>query len=104
MFGNQLFSKYAASFNSHSNTTFDSNSRIAQAILNHDKAEKSLSWKNADKVKLEIGMLYSEERVFKSTLAGRRKRFWTALLDLLKPHGWSRSGQHLIRGESRPDQ
>ena len=26
MFGNQLFSKYAASFNSHSNTTFDSNS------------------------------------------------------------------------------
>jgi hypothetical protein len=61
---------------------------IAELILN-GKEDSRLAWKNEAKVRLLITKIIPTTN--EQTTSGRRKRFRSAIAEILQPHGWRMS-------------
>jgi hypothetical protein len=64
---------------------------IAQLIF-ESKEDDRLVWKSPHRVRVQVGKVIPGESVKKQTLAGRRKRFRTKLVELVSNAGWQELG------------
>lgn len=62
---------------------------VAQQIIARQEDER-LKWQDDGSVRVQIGMIFPAGSVVKQTLEGRRKRFRTAMDELLENAGWKK--------------
>jgi hypothetical protein len=68
----------------------------ADAIVNH-RLDESLRWGQDGRVRVRIGSILPVGSAVAQTLAGRRRRFWQALDELLQGAGWMRVSHGVYR-------
>lgn len=75
---------------------------VVTAIVQHAD-EPRLKWVDQDTVRVNIGVIFPKGSAVKMTLAGRRKRFQTALAERLATHGWVQVGanKYQFNGDKR---
>lgn len=69
---------------------------IVSLILD-GKQDPRIAWKSDGSVKVDVGKIIPAESLARQTLAGRRKRFKTALEERLTEAGWDKQGRYLFR-------
>lgn len=66
-------------------------------VIRSGQPDPRLKWLSDGEVRVLIGKIIPAESAVQQTLAARRKRFWTALDEALKPQGWGREGRGRYR-------
>jgi hypothetical protein len=65
---------------------------IAEKIVNGQPDER-LRWLPDGRVRVELGQIFPDRSGFRQTVQGRRKRLRDALIERLKPSGWTYLGR-----------
>ena len=61
--------------------------QVVNAVVARDEASPLIKWRSANDLRVQIGTIIPT--TYKQTTAARRKRFRTALREMLAPLGWS---------------
>lgn len=69
---------------------------IKDLITNHIE-DPRLKWNRDGSVRVMASQVFPADSAVKQTVAGRRRRFWSALDDLLAADGWRRNGRDRYR-------